>query len=95
MTRILLVIAAAAVFLLLESSSGRAAYIGEAQWCAVMEVGAADVEWDCEYASVAACSPNVVAGNRGFCALNPYYPAAPHYVPLHPKSRAGHHTHMQ
>jgi len=26
-----------------------------------------DVERDCEYGSVAACAPNVVAGNRGFC----------------------------
>jgi hypothetical protein len=65
---ILFVIATTAGLLLLESSPGRTAYLGEAPWCAVMEVGAADVEWDCEYASVAACAPNVVAGNRGFCA---------------------------
>jgi len=95
MTRILLVIATAVGLLLLEGSPGRTAYLGEAPWCAVMEVGAADVEWDCEYASVAACAPNVVAGNRGFCALNPYYSPAPHCVAARPKSRTGRHIHKQ
>jgi hypothetical protein len=31
------------------------------------------VVWECEYETVAACRPAVLAGNRGFCALNPYY----------------------
>jgi hypothetical protein len=54
-----------------------------------MEIGAGDVEWDCEYASVAACAPNVIAGNRGFCALNPYYSPAPRYGAARAKSRSG------
>ena len=43
----------------------------------MVELGAGDVEWDCHYFSVAACAPNVIAGNRGFCAINPYYSPAP------------------
>ncbi len=42
-------------------------------WCAVLMFGAGDVEWDCQYRSVAECRPNVIAGNRGFCNLNPWY----------------------
>ena len=46
--------------------------------CAVSDDGADNVNWDCEYETVDACRPAVLAGNRGFCALNPYwrpYPA--------------------
>ncbi|HXX52244.1 MAG TPA: DUF3551 domain-containing protein [Xanthobacteraceae bacterium] len=94
MTRILLAIATVGL-LLFESSPGRAAYLGVAPWCAVMEVGAADVEWDCEYASVEACAPNVVAGNRGFCALNPYYSPPPRYGATRTKGHARRHSHTQ
>jgi hypothetical protein len=44
---------------------------GDAPWCAVTERGDGDVHWDCEYHSVEECVPNVLAGNRGFCNLNP------------------------
>jgi hypothetical protein len=56
-----------------------AGYVGNAPWCAVANIGQGTMEWDCQFASVAACQPNVIAGNRGFCALNPYYvpPARP------------------
>ena len=37
------------------------------------------MEWDCEYGSIETCRPNVIAGNRGFCQLNPYYSPAPPY----------------
>lgn len=46
---------------------------GNAPWCAVVEIGAGEVEWDCHYQTVEQCAPNVVAGNRGFCNPNPYY----------------------
>jgi hypothetical protein len=46
---------------------------GDAPWCAVVSTGAGDVEWDCHYYSVQECRPNVIAGNRGFCNLNPWY----------------------
>jgi len=79
MARILLFLAAAAAFLCL---------------CAVRELGTGEVEWDCQYYSAAECAPTVVAGNRGFCNLNPYLAQRPlrppraywhhrrwHYVP--------------
>jgi hypothetical protein len=87
MTRILPLIAAT-VPLFLHASPGRAAYSGGAPWCAVVELGAGDVEWDCHYASVAVCAPNVIAGNRGFCAINPYYSPAPYTGAMRTKRRA-------
>jgi hypothetical protein len=76
MTRIVppiaLALAAAATMLCAGLPAARAQYYGDAPWCAVMELGEGDVQWDCEYNSVEACVPNVLAGNRGFCELNPY-----------------------
>ena len=86
MNRILLLIATAATLLAFELSTGHAAYVGHAPWCAVVNIGAGAVEWDCEYPSVEACAPNVVAGNRGFCGLNPYY--SPAYSSLRPNGAA-------
>jgi hypothetical protein len=56
--------------------------VGDAPWCAVINLGAGDVYWDCEYRTVEECVPNVLAGNRGFCNLNPEGPgpSAPHRV---------------
>lgn len=76
MNRIIVVIAAAAA-LIFASSPGHASYSGNAPWCAVVNVGAGDVQWDCQYPSVEACRPNVIAGNRGFCQVNPYFSPAP------------------
>jgi hypothetical protein len=45
---------------------------GDAPWCAVVNLGMGDVYWDCRYRTVEECVPNVIAGNRGFCNLNPY-----------------------
>lgn len=61
--------------------SSQAQTIGNAPWCAVMEIGAGEVQRDCEYFSIQECTPNVIAGNRGFCQMNPYYRAAPDRVP--------------
>lgn len=72
MIRILWAMAGAAAMLLLEISSSQA-LVGEAPWCAVLEVGTGEMYWDCEYQTAAQCAPNVVAGNRGFCNVNPYY----------------------
>jgi len=44
---------------------------GAAPWCAVVSLGNDDVYWDCQYPTFEACRPNVLAGNRGFCNLNP------------------------
>jgi len=73
MTRIALFLAAAAAMLCLNVSASQAQYYGDAQWCAVTAMGTGGVHYDCEYNNVEACVPNVLAGNRGFCALNPYY----------------------
>ena len=39
----------------------------------MISVGTGGVHYDCEYNNVEACVPNVLAGNRGFCAMNPYF----------------------
>jgi hypothetical protein len=44
---------------------------GDAPWCAVINLGMGDIAWDCRYRTVEQCVPNVIAGNRGFCNLNP------------------------
>ena len=44
---------------------------GDAPWCAVKTLSG-DVYWNCQYRTVEECAPNVVAGDRGFCALNPW-----------------------
>jgi Protein of unknown function (DUF3551) len=45
----------------------------QAPWCAVMNMGTGSMYWDCSYATIEACTPNVIAGNRGFCNPNPYF----------------------
>ncbi|HEV3162222.1 MAG TPA: hypothetical protein VGZ89_19880 [Xanthobacteraceae bacterium] len=45
MNRIPLLIAAAAAALIFTISPGHAAYIGNAPWCVVVNIGAGDVEW--------------------------------------------------
>jgi hypothetical protein len=49
---------------------------GTAPWCAVLDYGRGSAYWDCQYASIEACRPNVIAGNRGFCNPNPAWQAA-------------------
>jgi uncharacterized protein DUF3551 len=44
-----------------------------APWCAVINLGTGSVYWDCQYQTLEACVPNVLAGNRGFCNPNPSY----------------------
>jgi hypothetical protein len=51
----------------LGTASSRA--YGNAPWCAVIPLSG-DVYWDCQYRTIEECRPNVIAGNRGFCALN-------------------------
>ena len=50
---------------------------GNAPWCAVISIGRGNVYWDCQYATLEQCVPNVIAGNRGFCNENPAYVARP------------------
>src|SRR5580704_10285279 len=52
---------------------------GNAPWCAVIDYGDGGVSWECVYRSFEECYPNVIAGNKGSCNVNPYGsgPAAP------------------
>ena len=52
MNRILFLIAAAAATLNFGVPPAYSAYIGNAPWCAVVNIGSGDVEWDCEYGSI-------------------------------------------
>jgi hypothetical protein len=71
MLRILM---AAATIMAVMSFGGRPAQAyGDAPWCAVISVGWGEMHWECEYNSIEACRPNVLAGNRGFCNPNPAY----------------------
>lgn len=83
---------AAAVAAALTMFDAPAAYAsGDAPWCAVINLGMGDVYWDCSYRTVEECVPNVIAGNRGFCNLNPRGPgpASPAQPPKrHSKHRA-------
>jgi len=65
-----LAIPAALATVLMLPVSAHAQFYGPGRWCAVLNVGP-DMKWDCSYASIEQCRPNVIAGNRGFCNLNP------------------------
>jgi hypothetical protein len=43
----------------------------------VVSVGTGAVIWDCQYRSIEECVPNVLAGNRGFCNVNPAWQGPP------------------
>jgi hypothetical protein len=80
--RIALPIAALAAILCVDIPSSQA-QAGNAPWCAVVQTGAGQVERDCDYFSIEECAPNVIAGNRGFCQINPYYTAVQPRVARH------------
>jgi len=69
----ILAAAAFAAALCFGSPASQAGQIGNDKWCAVSEDGADAMTWDCEYDTVDDCSPAILGGNRGFCALNPYW----------------------
>jgi len=65
-------LSAAAAAICLEVTPSQAQYYGDAPWCAVVGVGTGETVWYCYYKTVQDCVPNVLAGNRGFCNVNPY-----------------------
>ncbi|MGH7246787.1 MAG: DUF3551 domain-containing protein [Pseudomonadota bacterium] len=77
MKRIALTFAALSAILCFDSPPTQAGTYGNAPWCAVMETGSGSYEVDCGYYSVQQCTPNVIAGNRGFCQMNPYWRSSP------------------
>ena len=70
MRRVISAIVFAAAVLSFQSKPAQA---GEGPWCAFISVGTGAIYEDCQYWSFEACRPNVLAGNRGFCNLNPRY----------------------
>ena len=44
---------------------------GNAPWCAIIDYGDGGVSWECVYRSFEECYPNVIAGNKGSCNVNP------------------------
>jgi hypothetical protein len=87
--RLMLAFAALVAALCFNIPASRA--FGDAPWCAVINIGAGEVEWECQYRSVEECRPNVIAGNRGFCNHNPAW-YAPKTV-AHPMHRKRHVQH--
>jgi hypothetical protein len=79
----LAVLAGAALF----DSPAASARTGNARWCAMVSVGPGDVVETCDYPTIEACRPFVIAGNRGFCNENPGYvePAVRHHRKRHVK----------
>lgn len=71
MLRILM--ATAAVLAVISFAGRPAQAYGDAPWCAVYNIGWGAVHWECEYWSIEACRPHILAGNRGFCNPNPRY----------------------
>jgi hypothetical protein len=74
--RLIALIATVAASLCLQVSASQAQYYGDAPWCAVLQIGTGSVTWHCYYRTVEECVPNVLAGNRGSCNLNPYFTAS-------------------
>jgi hypothetical protein len=83
----------AASLMCLNASPGHAQTFGDAPWCAVVNVGAGEIQWDCEYRTVQECTPNVLAGNRGFCNVNPYW-RPPQARPVSVVHRKRHNQHQ-
>ena len=76
--RILLIAGAALIAVLLEA---RPVQAYEGPWCAVVNYGSGSAYEDCQYATLEACRPHVLAGNRGFCNQNPRWVGAPNAKP--------------
>lgn len=63
--------------LALGTTPARASLYGDSLWCAVHDEGAGNIIWDCEFDTVADCTPAILAGNKGFCQHNPYWQPPP------------------
>ncbi len=84
--KLIIGITALAVTTWFGTSSSRA--YGDAPWCAVINIGTGTVYWDCQYRTFEACYHlgNILAGNRGFCNLNPW-PGPSQVVPYKHRKR--------
>jgi hypothetical protein len=68
MTRVLTITGAVLIAISFEVSQAKAY---EGPWCAIQNFGSGSAYEDCQYATLEACRPHVLAGNRGFCNPNP------------------------
>ena len=78
MMRILAIAGATLVAISFEASPAKAY---EGPWCAIQNMGNGSAYEDCQYATLEACRPNVLAGNRGFCNPNPRWVGTPNAKP--------------
>ncbi len=69
-------IAALAAAIFLNVAASHAGLYGNSRWCAVTNQGSDALNWDREYDTAEDCTPAVLTGNRGFCAINPFWRAA-------------------
>jgi hypothetical protein len=81
------ILAIAGAALAVSALAARPAEAYEGPWCAVVSYGNGSSYEDCQYASIEACRPHVLAGNRGFCNPNPRWVAT---YPPGTKPRARH-----
>lgn len=68
--------------------ASRAGQIGNEKWCAVTDNAGDTMVWDCEFETSEDCTPAILVGTRGFCALNPGYrppPPQPAPQPMNPQ----------
>jgi len=72
-----LAVAAATAAICFEPAASHASVYGDSRWCAVSNQGPDALNWDCEYDTIEDCQPAVLTGNRGFCAMNPFWRPAP------------------
>lgn len=70
-------VAIVAAALCLDADPSHAGMYGDSRWCAVTNQGTDAFQWDCEYDTIEECTPAVLTGNRGYCAMNPYWRPAP------------------
>jgi len=85
--RILLIGAVLVAAALFAASPAKAV---EGPWCAIISLGPGSVYEDCQYYSLEACRPNVLAGNRGFCNPNPRWVGPPPSQRVRHKRRVYH-----
>jgi hypothetical protein len=70
-SKMMRIVLATAMAILAMSFDLRPAAAQEGPWCAFITLGEDAAYEDCRYRSLEECQPNVLAGNRGFCNLNP------------------------
>src|SRR5262249_42765636 len=72
-----------AVAMLLDLRVSQAAQM---PWCAGTNIGGDTFRYNCTLPTYEMCVQEVIAGNRGFCSPNPYYPG-PEFVPPRAKRK--------